>query len=257
MHDGSPKLTRISDRLGQIELCRPLHANRIQPDDLEMLERHLCDLEADRMVSALLITAEGKTFSAGYDLRALVAEASEGRGHGENIAFERFANRLAETRLATVVAVNGPAVGGASDIVLACDVRIGVPAAKLIMPAARIGLPLYAGALERYVTNLGLSRAKSLVIAGIAMDAQEMCRSGVLMKIVEPEELLSVSKVLASSISEQPAIPLASMKAALHAFARSPADLAGIRKSLSDAFDGKAVAERVKALAVTQGSQQK
>ena len=188
--DASPSLTRPLPHVALIELNRPEAANRLQPDDLASLLAHLDAVEGDGDVHALVLASAGPHFCAGYDLRALVADLSTGdaSARGES-AFEAVAERLAAIRVVTVVAIQGAVMGGATDLALACDLRIGTPESELQMPAARFGLPLYASALERYVSRLGLDQAKRLVLLAEKIDAAEMRRIGFLHELVPAEGL--------------------------------------------------------------------
>jgi enoyl-CoA hydratase/carnithine racemase len=152
-------------------------------------------------------------------------------------AFEAFADRLEHSRLVVVAAINGPVVGGATDIALACDLRVGVHDASMAMPAARFGLPLYAGALHRYVTRLGLNHAKRLVFTAHKIDAKEMLEIGFVSELVSREALLDRALDLASEIAAMPPEPLAAMKRVLNAAALGEAAAAELRDGLRAAFD--------------------
>lgn len=242
-----PVLSRASPHVALIELNRATAANRIQPEDLDALESHLELCEQNEDVHALVLMAHGTHFSAGYDLRALTASASEGSGRGADSAFERFADRLENTRLIVVAAINGPVIGGATDIALACDLRIGTDRAYMLMPAARFGLPLYAGALQRYVTRLGLNQAKRLVFMAHKVDAAEMLATGFLSELAGDADLRSRALEIATSIAAMPPGPLAAMKQCLNAAALGRGMTQTQRDALQAAFDGPRIAERIAA----------
>ena len=71
-------------------------------------------------------------------------------------------DRLERFPLPTVCAMNGSVYGGATDLALCCDLRIGVRGSRMLMPASRFGLHYYPGGLRRYVGTLGLAAAKKL-----------------------------------------------------------------------------------------------
>ena len=200
---------------------------------------------------ALVLTARGKHFSAGFDLRAVSASANahERASPVEGVsAFEEFANRLENTRLIVIAAINGPVIGGATDIALACDLRIGVyHRTSMSMPAARIGLPLYVGALQRYVTRLGLNHAKRLVFLGQKIEAQEMLEIGFLSELVANDALLTCALQIASEIADFPPEPLAAMKQVLNAAALGRASANELRDDLVAAFDGPRTARLIEA----------
>ncbi|MBK6321664.1 MAG: enoyl-CoA hydratase/isomerase family protein [Burkholderiales bacterium] len=149
MSESPPVLSHPAKGVALIELNRPGAANRLQPDDLLQLLAMLDQLERQGDAKALVLAANGRHFSAGFDLRALLEGLqSDEPGALVDKALESVANRLDATPMITIVAVQGAVIGGATDLALACDLRLGTSDARMQMPAANFGLPLYAGALS-------------------------------------------------------------------------------------------------------------
>jgi enoyl-CoA hydratase/carnithine racemase len=242
----TPLLGFPAKHVALIELNRPKAANRIQPDDLAALRRHLEACEANEEIRALVLAANGPYFSAGFDLRALVAglHADAGESEGES-AFAAIADRLEQTRLIVVAAIQGPVLGGATDLALACDLRIGCDRSEMQMPAARFGLPLYAGALQRYVNRLGLNHAKRLVFTAEKIGAAEMLSIGFLSELVEPADVRARALALAVSVAQMPPKPLAAMKRVLNASARGVGTAPEQHEALRAALDRPGVAARI------------
>jgi len=247
--DAPPSLTRPLPHVALIELNRPAAANRLQPDDLASLLGHLDAIERDDDVRALVLASRGPHFCTGYDLRALVGDLATGdaSARGES-AFEAVAERLAAIRVVTVVAIHGAVMGGATDLALACDLRVGSDEAALQMPAARFGLPLYASALERYVTRLGLDVAKRLVLLAEQIDAAEMRRIGFLHEIVPAALVRERALEIAASAATMPPAPLAAMKQALNAAAVGAGTAPAQRQALAAAYDPRRIAATIAAL---------
>jgi enoyl-CoA hydratase/carnithine racemase len=247
MNESLPQLP--APHVALIALNRPAAANRIQPDDLVELQRLLDACEADDAVHALILTGTGRYFSAGFDLRALTAAGDAAiDGPSAEGAFEAVADRLENSRLVTVAAVNGPVHGGATDLALACDFRVGARTAQLQMPAARFGLPLYADALQRYVGRLGLNHAKRLILLAEKVDAPELLAIGFLTELVDDGEVLERALAIATAAAAMPPAPLAAMKRALNAAARGEATAARHREALRSAWDAAAIAQRIGAI---------
>jgi enoyl-CoA hydratase len=249
-NESTPILSRPAEHVALIELNRPENANRIQPDDLEALESLLDQCETDQGIHALIITAHGKFFSAGYDLRALAARgnAQPQDSDGNNSAFEHVANRLENTRLITIAAINGPVIGGSTDLALACDIRLSDENAYMLMPAARFGLPLYAGALQRYVSRLGLNHAKRLVFMAEKIPAAEMLAIGFVQELLHADALHTRALAIAAGIAAMPPRPLAAMKQTLNAAAIGEGTAPAQRAALQAAYDGPKIAERINAV---------
>lgn len=244
-----PRLTRSGPHVAEIRLRRPDQANRIEPDDLELLLAQLDEVERDTAVHVLILSAEGRIFSAGFHLGALTDEKRE-RPHRtaeEESPFERVANKIADMRAVTIAALNGPVVGGSTDFALACDLRIGVPEASLMMPAGRIGLPLYASALRRYATRLGPDFAKRMIFTGRTVPADELERLGFLAEIVPADGLMARVMAVAEDVASLPPKPLAAMKRTLDMAAAPAGDIAVMRQMLADAYDAAEVRRRVAA----------
>src|SRR3979490_676387 len=139
-----------------IRLNRPKHLNRLQSDDLEALLKRFDRIEADPAIRVLVLTGTGRAFSAGYDLNSVAERATsavEQKSAGS--AFEVVVNRLEDLSVPTICRLNGGVYGGATDLALACDFRIGVDTAEMFMPAARLGLHYYTSRLKRYVSPPG------------------------------------------------------------------------------------------------------
>jgi len=247
--DASPSLTRPLPHVALIELQRPDAANRLQGEDLASLDAHLEAVAADPAVHALVLASQGPHFCTGYDLRALVADLSTGdsSARGES-AFEAVADRLSAMRVVTVVGIQGAVMGGATDLALACDLRIGTNEAELQMPAARFGLPLYASALQRYVSRLGIDVAKRLVLLAEKIDAAEMRRIGFLNELVPAEVLRRRALDLAATAAAMPPEPLAAMKQVLNAAAVGEGTAAAQRQALAAAYQPQKIAAAIAAL---------
>jgi len=255
-NDAPPSLTRPRPHVALVELNRPAAANRLQPDDLVALLAHIDAIERDDDLHALVLASRGPHFSTGYDLRSLVGDLSTGddSARGEN-AFEAVAERLAAIRVVTVVAIHGAVMGGATDLALACDLRVGSAEASLQMPAARFGLPLYASALERYVTRLGLDAAKRLVLLAEKIDAGEMRRIGFLHEIVPTELVRERALAIAETAASMPPAPLAAMKQVLNAAAVGAGTAPAQRQALAEAYDPRRIAATIAALRGRRGDE--
>ncbi|WP_258186945.1 enoyl-CoA hydratase/isomerase family protein [Variovorax sp. WS11] len=234
--------------MARIEFARPDRANSLRPSELEALHRCLDVAEARPEVHVLVITGAGRYFSAGFDLASLV-ERTRGAVAAEQLQsdFERLANRIEATRLITLAAINGPAIGGATDLALACDLRIGSEHTAMTMPAASFGLPLYASALRRFATRLGLTQAKWLVLTAAPLDANAMLTAGFLSEVVAADRFEERVSALTGRLASMPGGTLSAMKRALNAASPGWDDSAAQRahRTLVDAVDGDLIAKRI------------
>ena len=217
-----PTLT-VEGSCATIRLNRPLLHNRLSPQDLACLNDLLGTAEQDRSLRSLVLTASGKSFCSGFEIGAL-GEAESGDGR----AFERLADRLERCRLPTICALNGSVYGGATDLALACDFRVGVTGMTLLMPAARLGLHYYCGGLQRYVSRLGVSAAKRLFLLAEPADTETLLRIGYLDEAVASDALISRVRELTAVLAQRAPAAVQGMKAALNDIARGDADLKAI-----------------------------
>ncbi len=170
---------------------RPDKANSLTPD---MLER-LCDVaESARDARALILTGAGKVFSAGADLDAARA------GLATSPLWERLSGAIAALPGLTIAALNGTAAGGALGMVLACDLRIAVPGAKLFYPVMKLGFLPQPSDPVRMAALIGPARAKMILMAGQKIPVEEAATWGLIDRIVPPGSLLPEARALAGDV---------------------------------------------------------
>jgi enoyl-CoA hydratase/carnithine racemase len=240
MTDKPPQLV-FSQHAAHLTLARPSQHNRIDPDDVAVLNEHLASVREHPGIRVLVITGTGpKTFSSGYTLDAIVERLDS--------SFEVFLDALEAFPLPTLCALNGSVYGGAIDLALCCDFRIGVRDTRLFMPAGKIGLHYYPGGLRRYVTNLGLAQSKRLFLTAQPIDAQEMLRIGFLTELVEADALESrVAEYVGSIVDCEPGV-LNSLKLQLNARAAGDLETASDRTYYENSLRSEALRSRLGAL---------
>lgn len=224
-----------------IRLNRPAQHNRLEPVDLKELTRMFDELGRDPDVRVLIITATGKSFSSGFHLGALADDPEAAKDYDPD-AFEKMVTALETMPTPTIAALNGGTYGGATDLALACDFRIGVEGMRMFMPAARLGIIYYESGLRRYVTRLGLNAAKRLFLTAETVEADELLDIGFLTELVPADELETRTDALASQIASNAPIAIAGLKQALTAIACGTFDAEAhqkIRKKSAESEDHK------------------
>ena len=219
---GPPSLT-CEGGIATLWLNRPRHHNRLEPADLEVLAGHLSNVARDTGLRVLIITATGRSFSAGYHIGALPPDGGSDTGVSPAL-ITQVVDQLEGLPLPTVCALNGSVYGGATDLALACDFRLGVKGMALRMPAARLGIQYYAGGMRRYVERLGLSSAKRLLLTAATLTGEELLRIGYLDELVKPVQLRTRTAWLAARLAENAPTAVSVMKQALNAIARGRYD---------------------------------
>ena len=215
-HAGAPMLERAGPFL-RVTLNRPEQHNRLDPADIDALSALLAQIARDaetrpQAVRALVITGTGeKTFSSGYTLQAILDEL--------DARFERMLDALEALPVPTIAAFNGSVYGGATDLALCCDIRIGIPGIRMFMPAAKFGLHYYPGGLRRYVSRLGLPAATKLMLTATTIETEEMLRVGFLTEVVERASLESCVDGYLDHVAGTEPVVVAQMKRHLRALA--------------------------------------
>ena len=182
----------IEGKTAVITLNNPESANRLTVDDLDTLQQHIFEVNQNQDIGVLVIKSTGKYFCSGFDISSLDESAKE-----KSLMFEVVVNALEDCRPITIAAVQGGVYGGATDLVLACDFRIGSQAAEMFMPAAKLGIHFYQRGLVRYVSRLGVDTAKRLLLTAEKIQSAEMKDIGFLTQLVKPEDLdSSIDKLI-------------------------------------------------------------
>jgi enoyl-CoA hydratase/carnithine racemase len=168
-------------------------------------------LSADDEVGAIVVTGDGRAFMAGADIKEYAAQTDE-----EFDAFQaagvRMYGAIEDNRKPVIAAVNGYALGGGMELVLACDIVIASTLAKLGLPEIKLGLIPGGGGTQRSVSRLGRNRANLLLMTGAIMPASEFVVAGLVNEIVEPAALLPRALELATLIASEPQVAVEGMK---------------------------------------------
>jgi enoyl-CoA hydratase/carnithine racemase len=244
--EGPPLLALDGHGRATITLGRPRHLNRLHREDLLALQAHLQQLAAQPGLRLLVLTGRGRAFCAGFHLGEL--EQADG-GSADPRLFERTVDALEALPVPTLARLNGSVYGGATDLALACDFRVGVRGMELRMPAARLGLHYYPGGLRRYVSRLGLGAAKRLFLLAEAVGGEELLRIGYLDALVEAELLDAHIDALAAALQAGAPLALAGMKLSLDEIARGEFDPARLREREARCADSADLREGLAAYA--------
>jgi enoyl-CoA hydratase/carnithine racemase len=204
------------------------------------LRRFLDEVDANADVRVLVLAGEGRHFCSGFDLGALGAIDAGAR-------FGELADALEAVRPITIARLHGGVYGGAADLALACDFRLGTPAVEMFVPAARVGLHFYAGGLRRFVNRLGLATAKQVLLAGRTLDAPALLDCDFLDQLLPGADALDAAlDALTAQLLAMAPLALLPMKQHLNAIAagrldgeRLAADILKARDS-ADLVEGQA-----------------
>jgi enoyl-CoA hydratase len=170
-----------------------------RPDKAGALTREmlteLADIaEAAQAAKLFILTGTGPVFSAGADLDAVCT------GLATNAVWERLSGAIAALPGLSIAALNGTVAGGAFGMVLACDLRIAVPAAKFFYPVMKLGFLPQPSDPVRLAQLIGPARAKCILMAGQKVQADEALNWGLVDRLVPAEDLLSTATTLSQDV---------------------------------------------------------
>ena len=226
--DAGPPRLAVANGLATITLNRPQHLNRLHAEDLLALQAHFQTLAADTSLHAVVLTATGRAFCAGYHLGELGSGEADATRQGPQL-FEQTVDALEALPVPTICRFNGSVYGGATDLGLACDFRVGIEGMELRMPAARLGLHYYPSGLRRYVNRLGLGAAKRLFLLGEAVQARDLLACGYLDVLAGADALDAEVGVIVNALAAGAPLALRGMKLSLNDIAAGSADEAALR----------------------------
>ena len=186
LNDSSPPLLHIANGVAHITLNRPAQRNRLENDDLATLVQQFEQINHDASVRVMVLTANTHSqpkpvFCAGYDIGGF-----DEPGHGATF-FETIPNALAALRPVTVCALNGSVYGGATDLVLACDLRVGLQGLEWRMPATALGLHYYPSGLQRYVSRFGMAGTRRAFLTARPFTDRQLEAMGLFEALVTAE----------------------------------------------------------------------
>lgn len=182
-----------------LTLNRPDARNAISPEVSREMMAHLDAIEADDEVRAVVVTGAGEVFCAGADLKVVASgranEIANVKGGFAGIVTRDFPKPL-------IAAVNGPALAGGFEIVLACDVVVAADTARFGIPEAKRGLMAAAGGLIRLPKRVSLAIALELAMTGDPIDAPRAFELGLVNRVVPAGRVVDEALALAGTIAE-------------------------------------------------------
>lgn len=217
-----------------ITLNDPAKHNRLDPAGLSRLRAAVEAADADPSVRVTVLTGAGdKTFCSGYDLGSIPSGKAAKPSEGEN-SFEQVMDRIEAMRMPTLCALNGGVYGGATDMALACDFRLGVKGMRFFMPAARFGLHYYPSGLRRYTQKVSPSFAKRAFLLSEDFTDEDLLRIGYLDWLVDRAEFKAKVDEVAAKLAGLAPLSMSNMKRAIEQFAQAEPDIPAIRQGIRE-----------------------
>src|SRR5713101_9148808 len=190
------------DGIARAVLNRPEQMNAISPDLLEDLDGVCTAVEGDATVRVLTVTASGRAFCAGADLKA-VKELSPDRvkWNGFIRRWHGVFNRIEALPVPVIAGVHGLALAGGLELLLVADLVIADEAARLGDQHANFGLVAGGGGSQRLPRLIGARRAKELMLLGGWLTAREALAWGLVNRVVPAGTVAPAVEALATALA--------------------------------------------------------
>lgn len=199
-----------------LTLNRPEVMNSLNFPLLHALKDQIESLRFKRDVRVVIITAAGeKAFCAGADLKERATLPPE-KVREYIFTIRNLFTSIEELNKPVIAAVNGIALGGGTELSLACDIRIAATNATMGLTETRLAIIPGAGGTQRLPRLVGRGKAKELIFTGQRISAAEALKIGLVNKVCEQQNLLDECKKMAAMICEAGPVAIEQAKYAIN-----------------------------------------
>lgn len=199
-----------------LTLDRPEVMNSLNFPLLHALKEQIESLRFKRDVRVVIITAAGeKAFCAGADLKERATLPPE-KVREYIFTIRNLFTAIEELNKPVIAAVNGIALGGGTELSLACDIRIAAANATMGLTETRLAIIPGAGGTQRLPRLVGRGKAKELIFTGQRISAAEALKIGLVNKVCEQQDLLDECKKMAAMICEAGPVAIEQAKYAIN-----------------------------------------
>lgn len=205
-----------------ITIDRPKALNALNQQVLAELSAAIGQVAANRAMRALIVTGGGeKAFVAGADIAEMSAfSLAEAQAFGE--LGHRVLDSLEHLSIPVIAAVNGFALGGGTELALACDFIYASEKAKFGLPEVTLAVIPGFGGTQRLTRIVGRARAKEMIFTGDMIDAAKAKEIGLALEVLPAAELMAHCKKIAATIAKRGPIAVAQAKRVIDAGADLP-----------------------------------
>jgi enoyl-CoA hydratase/carnithine racemase len=216
----------VEGRIGRLTLNQPKNLNPLGNDTLHELAEAATWLDSTD-VPIVVVTGEGRAFTAGFDLRQFGDKDGAGAQLGRAMA-----DAVESMTALTIAAIKGPCIGGGVVLASACDMRIAADDTTFVIPEVDLGIPLTWGGIPRLVRLIGPAMANELVLTCRPFDPAEAKEIGFVNRVVPRDELEATVDEMAELLATKaPSV----VKATKRQVAEALDEMASTRGSWADA----------------------
>ena len=216
-----------TDGVATVTLNRPAAMNALDTALKEALLETLADIRRDPSVRAVVLTANGRMFCVGQDLRehlALLEAGDPAPLATVEAHYNPICSALVTMPKPVIAAVNGMAAGAGASLTFACDFRLAAESSRFLLAFAGVGLTLDTGASWTLPRLIGQARATALALLAEPVSPASALEMGLVNGVFADEALLPAAQELAARLAKGPTAAYAAIKESIHVAATSTLD---------------------------------
>lgn len=203
------------EQVAIVTINRPKALNALNSATLEELSQVFTEIGKDSSIRVVILTGSGeKAFVAGADISQM-SDFSPMQGRRFSQLGQGVMNQIESLPQPVIAAVNGFALGGGTELAMACDIRLASENAKFGQPEVNLGLLAGFGGTQRLSRLVGSGRASEILFTADTLDAQEAYRIGLVNRVYPLTELISQALTMAQKIASRAPIAVQLTKSAI------------------------------------------
>ena len=202
-------------RVAKLILNRTYRANALNLDFLDEINKALDELEKREDVGAVVITGAGANFCGGADVSTFASQNLSVVMQFTEAGQDLF-TRIETYPKPVVAAINGPAMGGGFELVLSCDIRVMSKKAQLRLPELTIGIAPGFGGIQRLARQVGVARAKEVVLLSDPISPEKAQDWGIVNFVVEADKFEAAVEEIARKLAVGPPLTQKLAKSAFY-----------------------------------------
>jgi enoyl-CoA hydratase/carnithine racemase len=207
-------LERPAEGVALVRINRPDARNALNMDVRRLIAKYMLELSEDDSVRCVVLTGNDKAFAAGADLKEMATLDSIA-------AMQRKTDKLwrdmASCTKPVIAAVSGLALGGGSEMAMACDIIIAAESTKFGQPEVKVGVMPGGGGTQRLIRAVGKYKAMKICLTGELFSAREAFDMGLVSEVVPDGEAEKRAVAMAAHIATMPPIAIQQTKEVINA----------------------------------------
>ncbi|MGE5380853.1 MAG: enoyl-CoA hydratase/isomerase family protein [Methylocystaceae bacterium] len=208
-------ICKVEESIGYLQINRPKAMNSINIPLMNDMIAVMEGFNTDPEVRVVIIYGHERAFAAGADIKAVAGyNAFEARNFLDLVHKSMFT--IEDHHKPVITAVQGVALGGGLELVLASDIRIVAEDAKLGMPEISIGIFPGAGGTQRFPRNISMCQTKELVYTGDFIDGATAAKMGFINRAVPSDKVMETAVKMAKKIAKKSPLALREAKNAIN-----------------------------------------